>query len=183
MNIMRNECTGMAAALRGFSAVCLLAAGGLFLDAGQAQAACTDPPAPGVNWQRCSMDGLNLTEVDLEGARVRASSFLRADLTGSNFAGVEGFQSKFITVKAHGVNFDGAALSQADFTKADLTGASFKEADLRNARLYRAILKGADMTGARLEGADITRADLSGATWTDGKTVCAEGSVGRCNWR
>ena len=54
-------------------------------------------------------------------------------------------------------------------------------ADLRRARFFDAILREADLTGARLPGADLTRADLSGATWVDGKRVCAEGSLGRCN--
>ena len=77
-----------------------------------------------------------------------------------------------------------AAPSAMDFiTKAKLTDSSFVGADLRNARLYRADLTGADLTDAKLDGADITRAILDGATWTDGKTVCAKGSVGRCNWR
>ena len=39
----------------------------------------------------------------------------------------------------------------------------------------------ADLTGVKLGGADLTLADLSGATWTDGKRVCSEGSIGRCN--
>lgn len=166
------------------AALVLLAAASLhLLGVPRAEAACTDPPAPGVNWQRCALDGLNLTALDLEGARVRASSFLRADLSDSNLSGVEGYQAKFVNVTAKNVIFDEAKLFQADFTKADLEGASFRGADLRSARLYRANLSGADLTGAKLEEADITRAELSGATWTDGKTVCAEGSVGRCNWR
>ena len=51
---------------------------------------------------------------------------------------------------------------------------------MRRARLFRADLRGADLSGARLFDADLTRADLSGATWTDGKRVCAEGSIGVC---
>lgn len=146
-------------------------------------AACTDPPAPGVNWQRCALDGLDLSGLDLEGARLRAASFLRSDLSGGNLAKAEGYQVKFFNATAENVVFDGAQLSQADFTKARLTNSSFVGADLRNARLYRADLTGANLTDAKLDGADITRAILDGATWTDGKTVCAEGSVGRCNWR
>lgn len=167
---------------RNHLAALLLAAAAGF-SAAPALAACTDPPQPGVNWQRCALDGLDLTGLDLEGARVRAASFLRSDLSGSNLAKAEGYQAKFITATAEEVVFDGAQLSQADFTKAKLTNSSFVGADLRNARLYRADLSGADLTGAKLDGADLARAQLDGATWTDGKTVCAAGSVGRCNWR
>ena len=49
------------------------------------------------------------------------------------------------------------------------------------ARLFRATLRNADLTDARMTGADLLKADLSGATWTDGRTVCAEGSIGQCN--
>jgi uncharacterized protein YjbI with pentapeptide repeats len=166
-----------------FFRIAALAAAAFVFGAGTSLAACTDPPGPGVNWQRCALDGLDLTELDLEGARVRAASFLRSDLSGSNLTDAEGYQAKFITATAEKVTFDGAQLSQADFTKAKLTDSSFVGADLRNARLYRADLTGADLTDAKLDGADITRAILDGATWTDGKTVCAKGSVGRCNWR
>ncbi len=146
-----------------------------------ALASCTDPPGPGVNWQRCNMDGLDLREVNLSGGRLRDGSFFRADLTGSDLSGTESFKVKFVNAVLRNTVFDGAQLYEADLTKADLTGASLIGTDLRRARLYRAILRNVDLTDARLTGADLARADLSGATWTDGKRVCAEGSVGRCN--
>ena len=149
--------------------------------ASPALADCTDPPSTGVNWQRCNFDSLTFEDVDLSGARVRDSSFYRSDLSGSNLTGVEAYRSKFVNTDLTKVTLDEALLGQADLTKANLTGASLRGADLRNARLYRAILRESDLTNARLDGADLARADLSGATWTDGKRVCAEGSVGRCN--
>ena len=151
------------------------------LPAGTARAACTDPPAPRVNWQRCILDGLELVGVDLSGARLRDGSFFRSDLSGSDLSGTNAFRAKFVNAKLRGTRLDGAKLSEADFTKADLRGASLKDADLRRARFFRADLRGADLTGARLRGADLTRADLSGATWIDGQRICAEGSQGRCN--
>ena len=127
------------------------------------------------------MDGLDLRSVNLAGARLRDSSFFRADLTGSDLSGTESFKAKFVNASLLDTVFDGAQLYEADLTKADLTGASLVGTDLRRARLYRAILRNVDLTNARLDGADLARADLSGATWTDGERVCAEGSVGRCN--
>ena len=146
-----------------------------------AVAACTDPPAPGVNWQRCAFDGLDLKDVDLSGARLRDGSFFRTDLSGADLSETESYRAKFVNAVLQRTVFDGAKLYEADLTKADLTGASLIGVDLRRARLFRAILRDANLTGAQLKGADLTRADLSGATWTDGERVCAEGSIGRCN--
>ena len=146
-----------------------------------ALASCTDPPGPGVNWQRCAMDGLDLREVNLAGARLRDGSFFRTDLSSADLSGTESYRAKFVNAKLRDVVLDDAKLYEADLTKADLTGASLIGVDLRRAHLFRAILRDADLTDARLKGADLTRADLSGATWTDGERICAEGSVGRCN--
>jgi uncharacterized protein YjbI with pentapeptide repeats len=146
-----------------------------------ALASCTDPPGPGVNWQRCAMDGLDLREVNLAGARLRDGSYFRTDLSGGDLSGTESYRVKFVNAKLINVVFDGAKLFEADLTKADLTGASLVGVDLRRARLFRAKLRNANLTDALLKGADLARADLSGATWTDGERVCAEGSVGRCN--
>ena len=146
-----------------------------------ARAGCTDPPAPGVNWQRCVLDGLDFAEVDLRGARLRDASFFRGDLTGSDLSKTSAFRAKFVNAVLRNAKFDGAKLSEADFTKADLTAASLAGVDLRRARFFDAVLRGVNLTEARLRGADLTRADLSGATWIDGKRVCSEGSVGRCN--
>ncbi|MFQ6018360.1 MAG: pentapeptide repeat-containing protein [Kiloniellaceae bacterium] len=148
---------------------------------GSARAACTDPPGPEVNWQRCGFDGLDLKGVDLAGARLRDGSFFRADLTGSDLSKVRAFRAKFVNAILRNANLDGAKLSEADFTKADLTGASLVGADLRRVRLFHANLRDANLTDARLRGADLTQADLSGVTWVDGKRICAEGSSGRCN--
>jgi uncharacterized protein YjbI with pentapeptide repeats len=149
--------------------------------AGPVLAGCTDPPSPGVNWQRCIFDGQDISRADLSGARLRDGSFFRATLTGSNLSKISAFKVKFVNAAMLEVNLDGAELSEADFTKANLTGASLRGADLRRARFFDAVLRQADLTDARLGGADFTRADLTGATWTDGKRVCGEGSIGRCN--
>jgi len=148
---------------------------------GAALAGCTDPPAPGVNWQRCIFDGLDISQADLSGARLRDGSFFRANLSGSNLSKSSAFKAKFVNAVMREAVLDGAKLSEADFTKADLTKASFLGADLRRARFFDAMLREADFSNARLGGADFTRADLTGATWTDGKRICGEGSIGRCN--
>ncbi len=146
-----------------------------------ALASCTDPPGPGVNWQRCAMDGLDLREVNLAGARLRDGSFFRTDLSGGDLSDITSDRAKFVNATLLDVVLDGAKLYEADLTKADLTGASLIGVDLRRARLFRANLRNPNLTDALLKGADLARADLSGATWTDGERVCAEGSIGRCN--
>ena len=163
-----------------------LALGGFVIAAGLVAvepvlAACTDPAMPGVAWRRCYFEERDFIGVNLSGAVLRDTRFHRANLSGANLAEVDAFRTKFVTATLTGVIFDRARLTEADFTKADLTGASFKGADLRRARLFRAILRNADFSKALMRGADLLKADLSGARWTDGRTICAEGSIGQCN--
>ncbi len=144
-------------------------------------AACTDTPAPGVNWQRCYLDQRHFQEADLPGANLRGAFLARTDFTGTNFTAIDGRRAKFVTAILNQAHFDKARLIGTDFTTAELAGATFREADLRRARFFRANLRGADFSGAILGGTDFLKADLSGATWIDGKTVCPEGSIGQCN--
>ncbi|WP_020592573.1 pentapeptide repeat-containing protein [Kiloniella laminariae] len=146
----------------------------------KSEAACVDPPQPEVNWQRCNMDGLDYDEVNLTGARLRDASFLRSSLKGADLTAISAFRVKFISTELQSAVFHSASLPEADFTKANLTAVDFTNANLKRARLFRANLRGANLTNAQLTDADLTRADLSGALWLDGKKICAEGSVGRC---
>ena len=146
-----------------------------------AYADCTDAASPGVDWRRCYKDGRDFSKRDLSGAKLRDTSFARAKLVATNFSKADGYRTKFYTANMAKAKFDGARLAEADFSKADLEGASFKGADLRRAKFFGANLKGADFTGAKMRGADLFNADLSGATWTNGKKVCIEGSIGQCN--
>ena len=147
---------------------------------GPAIGACTDPPRPEVNWERCYMEERNFSGVDLSGALLRDARFHRSTLDGSNLSVVRAHRAKFISASLPETTFDHAHLTESDFTKANLQDASLANADLRRTRFFRANLRGADLSNARLTGADFLNADLSGATWVDGKTVCAEGSIGQC---
>lgn len=158
----------------------LLAASWVFLSAPSAFAGCADVPAPEVYWRRCVMDRQDLVGVDLTGAVIRDSSFKRSDLSEGILAEVDARRTKFVSAVMHDVVLDDANLVHADLTKADLTGASLKGTDLTRARLFQANLSGADLTGARLADTDLLQSTLDGATWIDGVTICAEGSVGRC---
>lgn len=142
---------------------------------------CTHPAAPGVDWQRCYMDGRDFSRHDLTGARLRETSFQRSRLAGAILVNVDAWRVRFISANLTGAKLDGGQFSDADFTKADLGGASLAGADIRRVRFFRASLRGADLSGAKTQGAEFVEADLSGAKWTDGKTICAEGSLGQCN--
>lgn len=148
---------------------------------GTAFADCSDFAAPGVYWRRCLQDGQDLRGVDLSGANLADASFKRADLSGADLSGADAREAKFVSAIMRDTKLDQIRLVRADLTKADLSGASLREADLTNARLFRADLSKADLTSARLADADLLKAIFAGATWIDGKTVCAENSVGQCN--
>jgi len=159
----------------------VLGLGCLLADVAPALAECSDVPAPGVYWRRCVQDGQDLRGVDLAGATLRDSSFKRADLTDANLAEADARRAKFVSTILHNTRLDDANLVRADFTNADLSDASLVGADLTSARMFRADLSRADLTGARLSNTDLLHAVLSGATWTDGKTICSEDSVGQCH--
>ncbi len=145
-----------------------------------AEAACSDPPGPGVDWRRCVMHKRAFPQADLTGAQLKDGRFTRGDFTEAKMAGLDGRRAKFIDAAMAGADLTRARLSGADFTKADLSGARLAGADLRFVQFPGAVLRGVDLTGARTEGLNLLDADLSGATWVDGKTVCAEGSRSSC---
>jgi uncharacterized protein YjbI with pentapeptide repeats len=145
-----------------------------------ALAECADVAAPGVYWRRCLQDGQDLRGVDLTGATLRDASFERTDLSDAILVEVDARRAKFISATLQGARLDRANLVRADLTNANLTGASLVGVDLTQARMYSADLSRANLTGARLASTDLLKAILAGATWIDGKTVCAEDSVGQC---
>lgn len=168
---VRSRCLHLTAA------AAFLAALVLFPSVGQA--ACADPPGPGVDWRRCNFDNYPLAGVDLTGANLNDASFNWADLTGAKLDDSRG-RVRFSRAKMKGASFRNAQLRDADFSQADLTDTDFTGANLIKVRFQSAILRGANLTGTRLRDADFFRADLSGATWIDGKRICAEGSISFC---
>lgn len=78
-----------------------------------ATAGCADGAKPGVDWQRCNQQELNLAGADLKDAILRETRLMRADLAGANL--------------------ERARAAEADFTRADLTGAKLDDADLLHA--------------------------------------------------
>ena len=148
--------------------------------AAPALADCTDLPRPGVNWRNCDLSRSDFPGIDVTGGNLRGASLSNSNLEESDFSGIDGYRVRFVEAVLVGAVFDEASLTDARFDRADLTGVSFRGVSARNSKYHFATLREADFTGANLRSADFTGADLSGAIWTDGETVCAEGSVGVC---
>lgn len=155
-------------------------AGLVLVFAGPAFAGCADPPAPGVEWRRCLHDQAELAGADLTRAILRDASFQRANLSGAKLIDADGPEARFVSADLSGADLTRATLRSADFTRTNLRRAILVGTDLRRSTLFRADLTDADLTGANLSGANLSGAILGGARWTDGKRVCAAGSVGHC---
>jgi hypothetical protein len=130
---------------------------------------CHSPAAANVNWSNCVLDGTNLQDSDLAGARLFSASLTATNLSHSDLKGG---------------NLSYAALSIADLQMADLRGATLvgaklRQAKLNNARLEDADLSYADLTGADLSGAQIHNTKLGNAIWVDGRR-CLPGSIDHC---
>lgn len=130
---------------------------------------CGRPPAPGVNWDNCLMEGRVFTDANLIGAHMKNMNLSRADLSGSQLVNAD---LSFTVMSV-------ADLRDADLRAARLVGTSLRGADLTGANLAQADLSYANLRGARLEGANLEEVELRNAVWIDGQ-VCAAGSVGRC---
>jgi len=103
-----------------------------------AEAACTDPTAPSVDWSSCDFAGSDLSGSDLS----------RADLSSGDFSGAN--LSNVILVDAD--------LSDADFSLADLTNADLTGADATGSDFSEANFSGTTTTGADFTGSDFTNA-------------------------
>jgi hypothetical protein len=130
---------------------------------------CDSTAKAGVNWRNCSMEGRNLSGVDisksvLNNANLSGVNLVAANLAGSNLSYV---------------NFSLANLQQARLTRATLLGANLRAANLRGADFTGAdmsfvILTDADITDIKLEGANLGK-----AIWIDG-LPCAVNSISAC---
>ncbi|MEM7225505.1 MAG: pentapeptide repeat-containing protein [Pseudomonadota bacterium] len=113
-------------------------------------------PYPVVNWTGCDKSGADLKDAYLG----------EANLTDTNLSGAD--------------------LENADAGAAFLRNTNLTNANLRNVNLtgvygVNVDATGADLTGTIRRGGTYQKVLLSGATWSDGKTICAEGSFNRCD--
>jgi hypothetical protein len=132
-------------------------------------ALCSAPPAPGVNWRSCRLDGLRAPSSDLAGADLSNASLINAVLDDARLSAADlGY-----------VNLAGAALAYANLQGARLVGANLRGADLTHADLSGADLAYADLGAARLGGAVLSGTRLDGAIWIDGRQ-CGTPSLDAC---
>jgi len=136
-----------------------------------AEADCSQPPHPGVNWSNCTMEGVAWPGSDLSGAMMKNMRLSRAVLTAANLANADLAYASLSV----------ADLRRADLRGARLTGASLRGANLSGANLQDADLSYANLSGAHLDGANLQGARLDKAIWVDGR-YCGPGSVGQCRF-
>lgn len=134
------------------------------------QRACQAAPAPGVNWNNCRLEQLELSYRDLSEANMRSARLSGAKLSSANLQRADLAYS----------DLSNADLRYADLRGARLIGANLVGAELGNANLREADLAYADLSGANLSGADLRGARLAQAIWVD-QRICGASSVGRCN--
>jgi uncharacterized protein YjbI with pentapeptide repeats len=110
-----------------------------------------------------------LRKAVLTEARFNTIDLQRADCTGADLTGAQGYQVNaveaiFARARLTLADLHEGKLAGADFTGADLSRADLRQADLAKAKLAKANLRGADLSKASLAGADLTRADLRETT-------------------
>lgn len=133
-----------------------------FVYATPASAACTDAPAPGVDWSNCAFGFTDLADIDVANGDLRGIDLSYAILFNANLAGAD----------LRGANLADAFLIRANLAGADLTGADLSDADLVGANLNNAVLVDTDLSRSDVDfssiaGASFVSADLSLADFTD----------------
>ncbi|MDQ3865753.1 MAG: pentapeptide repeat-containing protein [Actinomycetota bacterium] len=104
---------------------------------------------------------LDLSFVDLQGAKFGEGNFEDAILTGAHLEAAD-----LDAAHLEGAELSGAHLESAHLSRAHLEGANLKEAHLEHADLTGAHLEGADLFGAHLEHAVLVKAHLESAVLT-----------------
>lgn len=110
-----------------------------------------------------TLQGADLSDVDLVGANLRCTSFMGANLRRANL-----WRADLCHANFWGANLEGANLGDADLSNANLVGANLRDADFSGANLWRANLWRASLRGVNLRGAD-----LRGAKYGD-DTIAAQ---------
>jgi hypothetical protein len=112
----------------------------------------------GANLSKAYLDGANLIGANLSNAHLSGAILIRADLVAANLS-----NAHLSGANAHEADLDTANLNYADLSAANLSGANLSEAKLSGANLSGANLSGANLSGAKLSGANLSGAKLSQA--------------------
>lgn len=130
---------------------------------------CEAPAAAGVNWSNCLLQGSNLDNADLRGAKLRNTLLGTSTFRGANLEGADLAYADLSLARMRGARLVGA----------DLTGANLRNADLQAANLQDANLGYANLSGVELQGANLQGAKLGYAVWNE-EYICMPESVGQC---
>jgi hypothetical protein len=119
------------------------------------------------NLSGATLDGLDLTQMDLSYANLSSASLQHANLTQADLTGAQLTNAHFddadltqATMK--NVSADFASFANAHLGQATITDATMTHTDLTGADLGQADLSNSDFTGATVDGADFTQATLTG---------------------
>ena len=96
-----------------------------------------------------------------DGPQMRDAHYARADMTGTNFDGVNLADARFYAVLTK-ATFTNSNLHGAVFDDINLSGARFHNVNLSGTSISNANLSGLKIEGATLAGCDIQDADLTG---------------------
>lgn len=130
---------------------------------------CDADPSPGVNWNNCLLQGSQLDNVDLRGARIRNARLNASTLRAANLERADLAYTDLSLSRMRGARLVGADLTGANLRNTDLQAANLQDADLRYANLSGVDLRGANLQGAR----------MGYAVWND-EFICMPESVGQC---
>jgi uncharacterized protein YjbI with pentapeptide repeats len=110
-----------------------------------------------------SLEGVDLTGANLEGAYLTRAILVRTDLEHSNLKGANLSDALLIEACLRNAHLEKSDMRDAHLEMADLLAAHMEEVLLWRAKLWRAILADAHLEGAELIWADLKEADLAGA--------------------
>lgn len=120
----------------------------------QANAACSDEPAQGVDWHDCRKRNLMLSGNDLKKANLENTNFTSTDMRDSEFDGANFRKSVLFRVA-----FDNSSAKKANFEKAAAYRVSFKKTVLTEAIFRKSEIQRVDFSGAQLTGADFSKSE------------------------
>lgn len=109
------------------------------------------------SFHRVSLEGGNLSGIDLRGIYFQDSGLGTVDLSGANLAG-----AVFVDTGMDEVNLEGANLAGAYLEGAVLNNINCRQANLEGASFYKRTVYNSDFEGANFRGADLSFAEFSG---------------------
>jgi uncharacterized protein YjbI with pentapeptide repeats len=114
-----------------------------------------------------------MSNVDLQAARLDEANLMDADLRGADLRGAHLRGARLDGAKLDGAKLQGADLREAQLRGARLTQGQLDRADLTSADLSRAILTKASLVRSNLAYADLSHADLDDHANVAGASLCS----------